>query len=79
VLGWTEAELCAVPFLDFVHPEDRQSTLDAAQTLVSLGVDFQGISTSSTLQAGIAAALGKPTRTVIHRAHNGHTPALRRP
>ena len=28
VLGWTEAELLARPFLDFVHPDDLQKTLD---------------------------------------------------
>ncbi|APX87897.1 hybrid sensor histidine kinase/response regulator [Methylorubrum extorquens] len=32
-LGWSEAELKAVPFLDFVHPEDRELTLAAAASL----------------------------------------------
>ncbi len=32
-LGWTEAELLAKPFLDFVHPDDRESTLKAAADL----------------------------------------------
>ncbi|MCY2992779.1 MAG: PAS domain S-box protein [Planctomycetota bacterium] len=27
VLGYTQAELLAAPFLDFVHPEDREATL----------------------------------------------------
>ncbi len=33
VLGWSDDELYARPFLDFVHPDDLQSTIDAAQTL----------------------------------------------
>ncbi|NBD10296.1 PAS domain S-box protein [Corallococcus silvisoli] len=28
VLGWSEAELYQQPFLDLVHPDDRQATLD---------------------------------------------------
>ena len=32
-LGWSEAELKAAPFLDFVHPEDRERTLAAAADL----------------------------------------------
>lgn len=27
-LGWTRAELMAVPFWEFVHPDDRERTLD---------------------------------------------------
>ena len=27
--GWTTAELCAQPYIEFVHPDDRQPTLDA--------------------------------------------------
>lgn len=32
-LGWTGDELCAVPWLDFVHPDDHRATVDAAQSL----------------------------------------------
>jgi rsbT co-antagonist protein RsbR len=32
-LGWSDAELKAKPFLEFVHEEDRQSTIDAVSTL----------------------------------------------
>jgi PAS domain S-box-containing protein len=28
-LGWTRAQLTARPYLEFVHPDDRQSTIDA--------------------------------------------------
>ncbi|MFP4007529.1 MAG: PAS domain S-box protein [Spirulinaceae cyanobacterium] len=34
VLGYSNKELQAQPFLEFVHPDDRQSTLEAAQGLV---------------------------------------------
>ena len=33
VLGWTEAELLAQPYLDLVHPDDRASTLAEAGKL----------------------------------------------
>ena len=29
ILGYTEAELCASPFMDFVHPDDREATAAA--------------------------------------------------
>ncbi len=32
-LGWTPDELCARPYIDFVHPEDVQSTIEAASLL----------------------------------------------
>lgn len=35
---------------------------EVAQTLVSLGVDLSGIVTRSTLQSGIAEALGRSTQ-----------------
>src|SRR5688572_23639907 len=43
ILGYTEAELCAVPFMDFVHPDDRAATA-AAVVQVGRGVhviDFE--------------------------------------
>ena len=33
ILGWTTDELCGVPFLEFVHPEDHASTLAVAEGL----------------------------------------------
>jgi PAS domain S-box-containing protein len=32
-LGWTEEELLSRPVLDFIHPEDRERTLEARQRL----------------------------------------------
>ena len=32
-LGFTIEEMCSRPLLDFIHPEDRQRTLDAIETL----------------------------------------------
>lgn len=37
-LGWTQAELRASPYLDFVHPEDREATV-AEATKLSQGLD----------------------------------------
>lgn len=33
VLGFTAAEMCAEPFLSFVHPDDRQATVEAVSVL----------------------------------------------
>lgn len=33
-LGWTAAELLARPYLEFVHPDDREATANAAGSLV---------------------------------------------
>jgi PAS domain S-box-containing protein len=35
VLGWTREELRAVPFVEFVHPDDRERTLAEAASLTS--------------------------------------------
>src|SRR5436309_636991 len=35
VLGWAPADLVARPFMDFVHPDDRQATIDVVSTLVT--------------------------------------------
>jgi PAS domain S-box-containing protein len=32
-LGWTAAEICASPWLDFVHPDDRAATVEAGGAL----------------------------------------------
>ncbi|WP_341527694.1 PAS domain-containing protein [Nostoc sp. UHCC 0302] len=34
-LGWSQQELFAKPFLKFIHPEDQESTIIAAQKLVN--------------------------------------------
>ena len=34
-LGYDDTDLLARPYLDFVHPDDRQATIDAARTLNS--------------------------------------------
>ena len=43
ILGFTEAELCAAPFLDFVHPDDREATVGAVVTATGGGhvIDFE--------------------------------------
>ena len=35
-LGWSAAELCSSPFLDFVHPDDRESTEAEAAKMVEI-------------------------------------------
>ena len=35
--GWTPAEVCARPFLDLVHPDDRPSLIGARRTVVAAG------------------------------------------
>ncbi|MCW3037281.1 MAG: putative multi-sensor signal transduction histidine kinase, partial [Actinobacteria bacterium] len=41
-LGWSAAELCSSPFLDFVHPDDRESTEAEATKLAEVGTDTIG-------------------------------------
>jgi two-component system sensor histidine kinase/response regulator len=41
ILGYTEAEMCATPFMDFIHPDDRDATL-AAVMQASSGADVIG-------------------------------------
>jgi two-component system, cell cycle sensor histidine kinase and response regulator CckA len=36
-LGYSEAELVARPFVDFIHPEDRQTTLDEMKRQLEIG------------------------------------------
>lgn len=41
-LGWSEAELCSRPFVEFVHPDDREATehVSARLTQGAITVDF---------------------------------------
>jgi len=35
ILGWSEEELCAAPYLDFVHPDDRDRTVREASAIAA--------------------------------------------
>src|SRR5438045_1439230 len=41
VLGWSEAELLSRPVADFIHPEDRERTLQARANLAK-GIPLRG-------------------------------------
>ncbi|WP_017327224.1 ATP-binding protein [Synechococcus sp. PCC 7336] len=38
-LGYTQAELLAEPYLDFIHPDDRESTIAEARKLADVGIN----------------------------------------
>ncbi len=35
VMGWTQEEMTSRPFIDFVHPEDKESTIEAANYIAT--------------------------------------------
>jgi PAS domain S-box-containing protein len=39
MLGWSEDELRAVPYVEFIHPEDRASTIEQATRLAEPGTE----------------------------------------
>ena len=43
ILGFSEEELCAVPFMEFVHPDDRAARADAFRSAISGAhvIDFE--------------------------------------
>src|SRR5687768_9519594 len=43
VLGWSTKELTSVPFLDFVHPDDREATVAEVEKLSggAVTIDFE--------------------------------------
>lgn len=38
-LGWTAMEFCSRPFVEFVHPDDRERTVAEAASLTSVGYE----------------------------------------
>lgn len=39
IFGWSEEEVCARPFIEFVHPDDRDATVAEAVALAEFGED----------------------------------------
>ncbi|MEA2506408.1 MAG: hypothetical protein QOH48_1026 [Actinomycetota bacterium] len=63
-LGYAEQELLGQPFLNFVHPEDRQSTTEAAAKL-ALGVDIVGFQNRYRAKDGSYHWIEWACRTVL--------------
>src|SRR4051812_27091005 len=40
VLGYTRAELCSMPFVSFVHPDDQAATIAESQKLTEQNVEM---------------------------------------
>jgi PAS domain S-box-containing protein len=70
-LGWTEDELRAVPYVEFIHPEDRERTLHEAASLAEAGAQVRGFEIRLRRRDGAYAlfrfnAVGDPERGLIH-------------
>src|SRR4051794_12416510 len=52
VLGWSGEELCAKPFIDFVHPDDRAATAAEGARLAEGGVTIEFINRYGTKDGG---------------------------
>lgn len=71
-LGWSVDELCAKPFIDFVHPDDRAATEKEAARLAGNGVTVEFINRYRTKDGGWRwlewSAVGVPERNRIYAA-----------
>lgn len=66
-LGWSASELCSAPWLDFVHPEDRESTIAAGGELMS-GAPVTRFTNRYRTKDGRYRALKWQAAPSIHRA-----------
>lgn len=69
ILGWTEAELLARPFLDFVHKEDLEATLTEARRLgtggVTVGFENRFACADGTYRTLAWVSVGVPEQGII--------------
>ncbi|HEX3317370.1 MAG TPA: ATP-binding protein [Solirubrobacteraceae bacterium] len=70
-LGWTEQELRAVPYAEFIHPDDRERTAAEAMALASPGHATRGFEIRLRRRDGVYrrfrfSAVGDPDRALIH-------------
>jgi PAS domain S-box-containing protein len=70
LLGYTPQELCARPFIDFVHPEDRQATIEQtaglAEALDTIGFRNRYSASDGSYRWLEWSASGSPSEGLIH-------------
>ncbi len=84
VLGWTREELLARPIIDFVHPEDRERTMDSRRRMAATGAlsgfenrylckdgSYRWLSWQSTMEPG-ATTVFAVARDVTERRRADH-------
>ena len=70
LLGWTDEELLAKPYAEFIHPEDRERTLAEAARLAEPGAEARDFKLRIATRDGIwkwllLSAQGSPEEQVI--------------
>jgi PAS domain S-box-containing protein len=70
-LGWTEDELRAVPYVEFIHPEDRENTIHEAMRLAAPGAETRDFEIRVRTRDGgyrvfLFSARGEPSEGVIY-------------
>jgi PAS domain S-box-containing protein len=70
-LGWTEDELRAVPYVEFIHPEDRENTIQEAMRLAAPGAESRDFEIRIRTREGsyrvfLFSARGAPSEGLIY-------------
>src|SRR4051812_6490572 len=71
LLGWTEGELQAVPYVEFIHPDDRDRTVAEASRLASPGAETRDFEIRVRRRDGayrvwLFSATGAPEQGLIY-------------
>jgi PAS domain S-box-containing protein len=71
LLGWTEDELRAVPYVEFIHPDDRERTVAEASSLASPGAETRDFEIRVRRRDGayrvwLFSATGAPEQGLIY-------------